>query len=161
MAMSEIARSLLELERTLTRCLWLALVAGLLLVAATVSAAGAPYEQTAQRLSKALARSRALAGQRAEYDVVFRRDPMQPIIDAEGRLVSTVGLHGGLSVQGVIWSEKHPLAVVDDELLAVGDVVGPYTILEIRADGVIVQRHEQRLRIPLDRGFEPADAGPL
>ncbi len=160
----EAVRWLVDVERLLKRCLRLVLVIGILLLAATsVPAAQPPYERTTKRLSETLAASRALAKERDPYDVAFRRDPMHPIIDAQGHLMSSAGLRGGLSIQGVLWSEDHPLAVVDDELFTEGETVGPYTILEIRTDGVIVQRggDDQRLFIPLDRGIEPLEASSL
>jgi hypothetical protein len=102
-----------------------------------------------------------MAQDMAGYDAVFRRDPMRPLIDAQGQLVTTTGLHGGLSVQGIIWSDERPLAVIEDELCAQGDVVGPYKILQIRADGVIAQREDQFLFIPLDRGVETRQEHPV
>ena len=160
----EAVRWLVDVERLLKRCLRLVFVVGMLLLAVTtVSAAQPPYERITERLSEALEASRALAEERTPYDVAFRRDPMRPIIDAQGHLISSAGLRGGLSAQGILWSADHPLAVVDDELFTEGETVGPYTILEIRTDGVIVQRggDDQRLFIPLDRGIEPLEASPL
>jgi hypothetical protein len=43
---------------------------------------------------------------------------------------------------------------MDDELFRVGDAMGPYTILEIHTDGVVVQRNGKALLIPLDRGLD-------
>ena len=90
-----------------------------------------------------------------DYDVVFRRDPMRPLLNQEGEMISSSGMSGGLSVQGIIWSDEHPLAVVDNDLFGVGAVVGPYLIAQIRQDGVIVIRGHRELFIPLDRGIEP------
>lgn len=112
------------------------------------------YEWTMQQLSQAVDACRAFATQMAPYDVVFRRDPMRALVDAHGELVASSGMHGGLSVQGIIWSPEHPMVVIDDELFAQGAAVGPYTIVEIQPEGVIVQRGAERLFIPLDRGLE-------
>ena len=59
-------------------------------------------------------------------------------------------------MQGVIWSEARPLALLDYDLLAEGDVIGPYRIVEIRPDGLIAQREDERVFVPLDRGIEMA-----
>jgi len=112
------------------------------------------YGRLTEQLSQAIETCRQLATPGPGYDVVFRRDPMRALVDAQGRLVTSAGLHGGFSVEGVIWSPDHPLAVIDDELFAKGDTVGPYTILQIRQDGVVVQRGNDVLLIPLDRGVE-------
>jgi hypothetical protein len=66
-----------------------------------------------------------------------------------------------LSVQGIIWSDERPLAVIDDELFAQGDAIGPYTILQIRHEGVIVQRDADYLFVPLDRGLETQHEHPV
>ena len=117
--------------------------------------AGTPsHQQIANQLSEAIEKCRGLASQGAGYDAVFRRDPMRPLVDSQGRLVTSAGLHGGFSVEGIIWSSDRPLAVIDDELFAKGDTVGPYTIAHIRQDGVVVQRGKEFRLIPLDRGVE-------
>ena len=132
----------------------LLMVLCVLLAPASARAESSVYQRTAEELSQAMVLSRKLGGQRVPYDVVFRRDPMRACIDAEGHLVSVGSLHGGLSVQGILWSEAHPFVVVDDELFSEGDAIGPFTLLEIRSDGVVAQRDGQTLFIPLDRGIE-------
>jgi hypothetical protein len=119
-----------------------------------VSAASASHQQVANQLAEVIEKCRRLASQRPGYDAVFRRDPMRALVDSQGRLVTSAGLHGGLSVEGIIWSPDRPLVVIDDELFAKGDTVGPYTIAQIRQDGVVVQRDSDFRLIPLDRGLE-------
>ena len=120
-----------------------------------VAAAQNDYGRLTEQLSQAIEASRqAAAPPGPGYDVVFRRDPMRPLVDSQGQLVTSAGLHGGLSVEGIIWSSDHPLAVIDDDLFAKGDTVGPYTILQIRQDGVVVKRGDDIRLIPLDRGVE-------
>ena len=129
----------------------------------TAVAASSPtvYEKVTEQLSQTVATCRKLAAQVAGYDAVFRRDPMRPLVDGQGQLVTSAGLHGGLSVQGIIWSDERPLAIIDDELLSQGDVVGSYKILQIRADGLIAQRGEEYLFVPLDRGLETQEERPI
>ena len=114
-----------------------------------------------EQLAQATAAYQQMVAPSAGYDVVFRRDPMQPLVDAQGRPVTFSGLHGGLSVQGIIWSDERPLAVIDDELFAHGDVIGPYTLLQNRQDGVLVQRGEDYLFVPMDRGLETQHERPI
>ena len=116
-------------------------------------------EGVADQLSKAVHTCKAMA-QTEGYDAVFHRDPMQPLIDAQGHPIASSGLQGGLFVQGIIWSDEHPFAIVDDELLSQGDVIGPYTILQIQPEGVAVQRAGERIFIPLDRGLETQEPPP-
>ncbi|MDP3704150.1 MAG: hypothetical protein Q8R78_07155 [Candidatus Omnitrophota bacterium] len=117
-------------------------------------AATPSHQQIANQLSEAIEKCRGLALQGSGYDAVFRRDPMRALVDSQGRLITSAGLHGGFSVEGIIWSPDRPLAVIDDELFAKGDTVGPYTIRQIRQDGVVVQRGNDFVLIPLDRGIE-------
>ena len=132
--------------------------AAVCLTGARVDAASRASKRTAEELAQAVQTSRTLSQDVAPYDVVFRRDPMQPLVDGQGQWVSSSGLSSGLSVQGIIWSEQRPFAIVDDELYAPGAVVGPYTIVEIQEQGIVVQREGTRLVIPLDRGLEPQQA---
>ncbi len=111
-------------------------------------------ERTVQQLAHAVKTSRALSDDAVPYNAVFRRDPMQPLVDERGQWISSSGFGSRLSVQGIIWSDQQPFAVVDDELYASGATVGPYTIIEIQKLGIVVQQGDSRLFIPLDRGFE-------
>ena len=112
------------------------------------------YERIAQQLSQALETSNALARETAPYDAFFRRDPMRALVDAQGQLVTSTGLRSGYVVQGIIWSEDRPLAVLDDELLREGDMIGPYFILQIQSVGLVVQRGTDVFFVPLDRGVD-------
>ena len=112
------------------------------------------YGQLTKQLSETVSMQRTLARRATGYDVVFRRDPMRALVSSQGELVTSAGLHGGLSVEGIIWSSERPLAVIDDELYAQGQTIGPYTILQIRRDGVVVQKEQEYLLVPLDRGIE-------
>ena len=117
-------------------------------------AAQRDYGQLTKQLSETMAMHRTLTRRATDYDVVFRRDPLRALINSRGELVTSAGLHGGLSVEGIIWSAERPLAVIDDELYAQGDSVGFYTIIQIRQDGVVVQKGKDYLLVPLDRGIE-------
>ena len=131
-----------------------------LFISSACIAAPGSYEQITEQLSQAIATYKTLNQQQARYEVVFRRDPMKALVDAQGNLVTSIGLRDGLSVQGVIWSEERPLAIVDDELFAQGDKVADYSIREIRRDGITVQRGTEIQVIPLERGIETQQSAP-
>ena len=111
-------------------------------------------EQTTHQLSQAMESYRDQLKERGGYDTAFRRDPMQALVDSKGQLIASAGLREGSWLQGIIWSDTRPLVVVDDQLFAAGDVVGPYKILEIHPDRVVVQKGDQPETILLDRGTE-------
>ncbi|MBI4436651.1 MAG: hypothetical protein HY590_04485 [Candidatus Omnitrophica bacterium] len=111
------------------------------------------YERITEQLSQTIATVKALDTRKEKYDVLFRRDPMRALVDSQGNLLTSAGLHDGLGVQGIIWNEKRPLAVIEDELYAKGDVIGDYVIRDIRDDSVIVQHGDQIQRIPVDHSL--------
>ena len=111
-------------------------------------------EQTTQQLSQAMKSYRDQLKERGEYDSAFRRDPMQALVDSQGQLIGSVGSREGSWIQGIIWSDTQPLVVVDGQLFGPGEVVGPYKILEIHPDRVVVQKGDQQETISLDRETE-------
>ena len=111
-------------------------------------------ERTTRRLSQALETYRGELHRQGGYDPVFHRDPMQVLVDSKGAIMSSAGLHDGLAVQGIIWSQAKPLVVIDDRLFAQGDTVGPYKIVTIRQDGIVVQNGDQSQEILLERGIQ-------
>jgi len=122
------------------------------------SASQDKYERITEQLSQTIAAVKESDTRKEKYDVLFRRDPMRALVDPQGNLLTSAGLHEGLAVQGVIWNEKRPLAVIEDELYATGDVIGDYVIRDIRNDSVIIQHGDQTERIPVDRPLsEPTD----
>ena len=132
-------------------------------VASVAAAKAAPkeYNRLTQELTAALATGKQMTSQLAGYDVVFRRDPMQALVDEQGTLVTSAGLHGGMSVDGIIWSEDHPLAVIDGDLVPPGGSIGPYVVREIKQDGVVVtQGQGDPVTIPLAHGLEIPSAPP-
>ena len=125
----------------------------MVMMAATTTSA--EQAKVLEELARSLSICSKLSERMNGYDVVFRRDPMRPLINKEGDVVSSSALGGGLSVQGIIWSDEHPLVVVDNELFGVGAEVGPYLIAQIQQAGVVVIRGNREFFIPLDRGLEP------
>ena len=111
-------------------------------------------EQTTQQLSQTMKSYQDQLKERGEYDSAFRRDPMQALVDSQGQLIGSVGSREGSWIQGIIWSDTQPVVVVDGQLFGPGEVVGPYEILEIHPDRVIVQKGDQQETISLDRETE-------
>ncbi len=139
---------------------FLLLLLNFLIVSFPVEAAPGSYEQVTDQLSQAIATYKTLNQQREQYDVVFRRDPMKALVDAQGNLVTSVGLRDGLSVQGIVWSEERPLVIIEDALFAQGDTVADYSIREIRRDSITVQRGTEVLIVPMERGIEAPQSAP-
>ncbi len=139
------------MARSLASC---ALAAGSVLAGPMMSEAGVSprdYQRMVEQLSEAVESRRVVSAQTDSYDVVFRRDPMRPIIDPQGDVAMPQALRDGLSVQEILFAEQRPLAVSDGDVFASGETVGPYTILGIRSDGLVAQRGNQMLFIPADQ----------
>ena len=117
-------------------------------------------ERTTRQLSQALQTYRSRFQQEGRYDAVFQRDPMQAMLNSQGRVTVSAGLGEGLAVQGIIWSEARPLVVIDDHLFAQGDVVGPYKILEIHPNRVVAQLGDESKVIQLDRDLQKQETPP-
>lgn len=111
----------------------------------------ADYNETIDKLTRSIAAARALSDQMIAFDAIFRRDPMNPLVDSKGAIVSASGMQDGYGVQGIIWSDVHPIVIVDDELFDEGDTVGPFTIRKIQKDGITVDRGSGSFFIPIDR----------
>ncbi len=111
-------------------------------------------ERIASELSQTIKTCPDLAKQSVWHDMVFRRDPMQSLIDEKGNLTNAAGLHEGLALQGFVWSREFSVALIDDMFFSQGDKVGPYKILEIRNDGLVAERDKQVIFVPLYRESE-------
>ena len=147
----------------LRRFLWIPLglpllILGLLQISPSADATADSLEQTVRQLTVAVQTYQNQIQQKAEYDTIFRRDPMQPLMTAQGGMTSASGLRDGLAVQGVFWSETHPLVVIDNQMFSTGDEVGAYKILEIRKDRVVAQKGDHPEEILLYRELEEKEA---
>ncbi len=113
--------------------------------------AGEPTEQEvmAKALSHSIETFRKLSEPGPGYNVVLHRDPMEPLIDGQGNIINQTGLHEGLVVQGILYSEGFKSVLVDDQFYFAGDSVGPYRILEIKSDGFLAQNEGKTIFIPL------------
>ncbi|MCM8794297.1 MAG: hypothetical protein NC819_00600 [Candidatus Omnitrophica bacterium] len=77
---------------------------------------------------------------------------MFPLIDQQGNLVSLTGFSSGLSVVGIIWSDQRPLVIVDDDIYGKGETIGPYTIVGIKRDGIVVaDKSGEETWVPLNK----------
>ena len=49
-----------------------------------------------------------------------------------------------VSLNGILWDATHPLAIVGDETVAIGDQVDGWKVLEIRENGMVIEREGRR-----------------
>jgi len=53
----------------------------------------------------------------------------------------------GLTLNGIIWDEESPYAVINEEVVASGGRVGAYTVVEIREDSVVLDSGSERVEL--------------
>lgn len=95
---------------------------------------------------KATPQTDAIVRPTVEYTAADSKDPFQkPIVDATpppGNEAPVTGLPErqlpSLTVQGVIWGGKLPLAIINDKVVKVGDIIEEAKIISIDRDGISV-----------------------
>ena len=127
----------------------LALLFCLLFPAVAWAASAQDCETMINNLSKAISDCEALEKRSSDYDIVLRRDPMEPFVDDEGNVLSRAGFHAGLVVQGIVRSGKMKKILVDNVFYSEGNMVGPYKILEIKKNGFWALEDGERIFVPL------------
>lgn len=70
-----------------------------------------------------------------EEKLEWGRDPFSGKVYYSG---TVSGDTGELSLNGIIWDEKSPVAMINDRIVKVGDRVGVNTIIDIKKDRVIL-----------------------
>ncbi len=60
----------------------------------------------------------------------MKRDPFTGI--------SFVPLQKNETLSGILWSKEHPLAIINEAIVKVGDKIGVSTVMDIRQDSVII-----------------------
>ena len=51
---------------------------------------------------------------------------------------------GAPNLIGILWDPTHPLAIIGEQMVAVGDRIADWHVVEIQQDGIVVQRGERR-----------------
>ncbi|TRZ96165.1 hypothetical protein D4R78_01550 [bacterium] len=88
----------------------------------------------------------------AGYDAKSRRDPFIPLVTSDGRLLNleTKADSSSLNLEGIIYdSDDLSYAVVNGEVVKVGDEVNGYDVLKIEKNKVIFIKDSQPMEIEL------------
>jgi len=95
--------------------------------------------------------------QESVYDDQGKRNPFIPLLTQDGRAIQPekkkeVSAEGALSLEGIIY-DKYDLsyAIVNGEVVKIGDEVGGYQILSIEQDRVVFIRGGQTKVITLQK----------
>ncbi|MCX5710734.1 MAG: hypothetical protein NT060_02015 [Candidatus Omnitrophica bacterium] len=96
----------------------------------------------------------ALAQDAFTYDAKGKRNPFIPLVTPDGRLVKLEQEQGGgdLTVQGIIF-DKHGVsyAIVNANVVGVGDSVGSYRVLKIMPNKVILIKEGEAFEVDLNK----------
>ena len=69
------------------------------------------------------------------------REPFSPLISKSGVVLMPREVDFiGLSLKGIIYSDKGAVAIINDEVLRDGDSIGDYTIVQIERKRVILKK---------------------
>ena len=110
------------------------------------------YDTLASDLSRNISAYSEISRPSGTRTDVAGRDPLQPLVDAQGNILGPAYVNTDLMVQGIVNSGTSPVALINDRFYSQGDTVGHDRLLEIRADGVIVQNEKGTTFVPLYPG---------
>lgn len=71
---------------------------------------------------------------RAEKDIPWGRDPF----DMKISLPESDWGVAGIKLEGIMWDEKEPYAIINGEVVKKGDKLGKNTVIQIEKDAVII-----------------------
>lgn len=82
------------------------------------------------------------------YNDHGKKDPFTPPVVKAIEKQDTDAL-AGVRLEGIIWDEKNPIAVVNDKVVGIGDVISGAKIIEIKENEVIFDVNGQRISVKL------------
>ncbi len=56
-----------------------------------------------------------------------------------------------LSLKGIIWNSDRPSAVINERVVAIGDVIGNLKVTQITQDSVVLENEHSKLELKLSR----------
>ena len=87
------------------------------------------------------------------YDSHEKKDPFAPPVLSDVNEADS-GLYANIKVEGIIWDENDPIAIIDNELIRVGDEVRGGKVAGIEENEVIFDIQGQEIRIKLHKEDE-------
>jgi len=90
------------------------------------------------------------------YDAKGKRNPFIPLVTPEGRLLKLdkqeATSSGGLVVEGIIYDKfGRSFAIVNTNVVGIGDLVGNYQVLKIQENKVIFIKDGEPLEVELSQ----------
>lgn len=82
------------------------------------------------------------------YDSHGKKDPFSPPVISAVEKAGTEVL-AGVRLEGIIWDEKKPIAVINDKVVGIGDEISGAKIIDIRQNEVIFDVNGQMVTVKL------------
>lgn len=79
-------------------------------------------------------------------DREIKRNPFLYGSQSNDRLIAA----SGFSLKGIIWDSKKPSAVINEQVLGVGDVIGDFKIIQIKQESVILENAGSKLELTMN-----------
>lgn len=87
------------------------------------------------------------------YDAADERDPLRPLINERGQLLLQAEKSAGdLILQGILYSDRGSQVFINNELFKEGQIVEGYTIIEIKANIVILEKDSKCIELKWEVG---------
>ncbi|MFA5093248.1 MAG: hypothetical protein WC543_04840 [Candidatus Omnitrophota bacterium] len=88
------------------------------------------------------------------YDAKGKRNPFIPLVTPEGRLIKLDKLEAtstdGLSIEGIIYDKQgRSFAIVNTDVVGVGDMAGEYQVLKIYENKVVFIKDGEPFEVDL------------
>ncbi|MCX5668803.1 MAG: hypothetical protein NTX89_01600 [Candidatus Omnitrophica bacterium] len=96
------------------------------------------------------------AQERFTYDAKAKRNPFIPLVTPQGRLLKLDKQEatsvGGLAIEGIIYDKfGRSFAIVNTNVVGIGDIVGDYQVLKIQENKVIFIKDGEPLEVELTK----------
>lgn len=87
-------------------------------------------------------------GEEFIYNSHGRKDPFAPpVINTRGKAGTEV--LSGIRLEGIIWEQDNPLAIINSKVVTVGAKVGGALVVEIKKDEVVFEINGQQFPMKL------------
>jgi len=94
----------------------------------------------------------SFAQEEFKYDAQGKRNPFIPLVTSDGRLLKLedTGVSSGLSVEGIIYDKLGiSYAIINGDIVKIGDTVGEYQVLKIEQKKVIFIKNGELTEVEL------------
>ena len=80
-----------------------------------------------------------------------QRDPFSPLIGKNGLILIAREIDiAGMILQGIIYSQRNPVAIINDEVIGAGAMIGEYKVLAIEEKRVVLEKDNQEFILKLE-----------